>query len=52
MTKHNNGLRRREFLVGSATAGAGLMFGFSLGTKLPVEPVKLLQQEILTMGYS
>ena len=34
MTKHSNGLRRREFLVGSTTAGAGLMFGFSLGTKL------------------
>jgi len=34
MTKHNNGLQRREFLVGSATAGAGLIFGFSLGNKL------------------
>ena len=33
MTKHEEGLRRREFLVGSATTGAGLIFGFSLGTK-------------------
>ena len=33
MTKHVDGLRRRQFLVGSASVGAGLMFGFSLGTE-------------------